>query len=434
MVDALQSLLIVLFEIICCRIFFDSFFKNDADSRKKGFQFFLLYLCDTLTAIIFSNNLWIRQFIVIIVHTLLLCWIYKGSLKKVFILTIIYQGIVLTVDSLVLAITSRFFVDENLPESDYIVPAMMVVAFGKIVLFLCVLIIQRIFWKKNIGVIRGEDWAKLLCFPVFTILIILLLCRYFTHLENQRQADVLFVVAFGLIGLNIMMLFLINGITKREMQISEDRMLKLQMENQIALYNSMSDNLENQRMQAHEFKNRILCISSLLEQNNLQELREYVGRINNELNCKNIMVYNTNHAIVNAILNAKYQEMLQKNIMFVLKANNLAGLNMEEDDLVIVLSNLLNNAIEACEACENGNRIIKMKFLQEREEIIISIKNTYRNAVQKENNHFITSKTTETTEHGIGIKNIQRIVEKYGGSHQIHYENGEFTFSIIISL
>ncbi len=217
------------------------------------------------------------------------------------------------------------------------------------------------------------------------------------------------------------------------MQISEDRMLKLQMENQIALYNSMSENLENQRMQAHEFKNRILCISSLLEQNNLQELREYVGRINNELNCKNYMVYNTNHAIVNAILNAKYQEMLQKNILFVLKANNLAGLNMEEDDLVIVLSNLLNNAIEACEACEIGNRIIKMKFLKEGEEIIITIKNTYRHAVQKENNHFITSKTTEMAEHGIGIKNIQRIVEKYGGYHHIHYENGEFTFLIIIS-
>ena len=163
----------------------------------------------------------------------------------------------------------------------------------------------------------GKIFKNMIPYWKSVILIILLLCRYFTHLENQRQADVLFVVAFGLIGLNIMMLFLINGITKREMQISEDRMLKLQMENQIALYNSMSDNLENQRMQAHEFKNRILCISSLLEQNNLQELREYVGRINNELNCKNIMVYRKHMSGTQRQLKQGIQEQWQqKEILF----------------------------------------------------------------------------------------------------------------------
>ena len=213
MVDAIQGFLIVIFEMLCCCIFFDTFFKSKTSSFKKGLQILLLTFCVTMAALIFSDNLLIRQLLVVNIQALFMFWMYNGSLKKIYILALIFQGIVLTVDSLVLAITSRFFVDENLPESDYIVPAMMVVAFGKIVLFLCVLIIQRIFWKKNIGVIRGDDWAKLLCFPAFTILIILLLCRYFIHLENQRQADVLFVVAFGLIGLNIMMLFLINGIT-----------------------------------------------------------------------------------------------------------------------------------------------------------------------------------------------------------------------------
>lgn len=431
MVDIIQSLLIVFFEMICCRIFFDTFFRNNAGSLMKLVQIVLLTLCMTMAALVLNDSFWLRQFIAINIEAWFMYWMYKDNLKKIYVLTFFFQGILLAIDSLVLAVTSRFFVNEALPESEYIVPAMMVVAFGKIFLFLCVLIIQRLFGKKIIGVITGKDWIKLLCFPAFTILILSLLSRFFTHLENPEQADVLFIIAFGLIGLNVVVLYLINGIIKREMQMSDDRLLKLQMENQMTLYHSMAENLEKQRMQTHEFKNRILCISSLLEQNDYGKLTEYVGGIYRELNARNDSI-NTNNAIANAILNTKYQEALQKDILFVLQANDLTGLTMEDDDLVTVLSNLLNNAIEACEACRDGTGMIKMKLLKDKDEIVISVKNTYANEVHEENNRIITSKTTDVEEHGIGVKNILRIVKKYGGSHLIKYDGKEFSFSIII--
>lgn len=430
MVDVIQSLLIVFFEMICCRIFFDTFFRNNAGSLMKLVQLVLLTLCTTIVALALNDSLWLRQFGAINVEALFMYWMYRGNLKKIYVLTFFFQGLLLAVDSLVWAVTSRFFVKEALPESEYYVPAMMVVAFGKILLFLCVLIIQQLFGKKIIGVITGKDWIKLLCFPAFTILTLSLLSRFFTHLENQEQADVLFIIAFGLIGMNIVVFYLINDIIKREMQLSEERLLKLQMENQMILYHSMAENLEKQRMQTHEFKNQILCISSLLEQNNYDKLTEYVGGIYEDLNTRNDSI-DTNNSIANAILNTKYQETLQKNILFVLQANDLSGLAMEDDDLVTILSNLLNNAIEACEACED-NRVIKMKLLKEPEEIIIAVKNSYSHEIFVENNAILTSKTTEAEEHGIGIKNILRIVEKYGGSHLIKYDGEKFYFSIII--
>lgn len=53
--------------------------------------------------------------------------------------------------------------------------------------------------------------------------------------------------------------------------------------------------------------------------------------------------------IINAILNTKYQEAISKNIVFVFKVNDLSKIVIKDEDLVVILANLLNNAIEACE-------------------------------------------------------------------------------------
>lgn len=97
---------------------------------------------------------------------------------------------------------------------------------------------------------------------------------------------------------------------------------------------------------------------------------------------------------------------------------------------MIVQQALLNNAIEACEKCHK-KRIIKLKFVIEKNAIIISVKNTYENALVKHDGMFLTTKNEED-EHGIGICNIASVIEKYGGSYVIKPDDEEFYFSIII--
>lgn len=55
-------------------------------------------------------------------------------------------------------------------------------------------------------------------------------------------------------------------------------------------------------------------------------------------------------------------------------------MNISDEDVVVIMSNLLNNAIEACEKCR-GDKIIKLKIVIEDNNAIISVKNTYENAV-----------------------------------------------------
>lgn len=137
--------------------------------------------------------------------------------------------------------------------------------------------------------------------------------------------------------------------------------------------------------------------------------------------------------IVNAILNTKYQEAISKHIVFVFKVNDLSRIGIDDEDLVVVLANLLNNAIEACEKCEE-KKIIKFKFMVEDELIILSVKNTYNQPLVYDNDEIRTSKTVEPEAHGVGIKNIIRIVEKYEGEYVIQDNDKEFYFSLIIPI
>lgn len=134
--------------------------------------------------------------------------------------------------------------------------------------------------------------------------------------------------------------------------------------------------------------------------------------------------------MIDAILNVKYQEAMDKNILFVIKINDLSEVRISDEDIVIILSNLLNNAIEACEQC--NEKIIKLKFVKETEGIIISVKNTFCGKLSFSNGELVTTKNQDLDEHGIGIKNIIDTVERYNGSFVIKNNEREFYFSIYI--
>jgi sensor histidine kinase regulating citrate/malate metabolism len=234
-----------------------------------------------------------------------------------------------------------------------------------------------------------------------------------------------------MVGMNILVFYLINDIVEREVQMHENKVFQLQAKNQLEMYRSISENFDKQKRKTHEYKNQISCIESLLDKNEYSKLKEYVKKIYGSLNSESDAI-NTNNVIVNAILNTKYKEADEDGIVFVLRVNDLSQLRMDDEDIVTILSNLLENAIEACKKCESGKRIIKLKLVNEDGMIKIGVRNTFRNPVRYENGEIKSTKTLQTDEHGVGIKNIIEVIEKYNGSYVIKNDNGEFYFSIVI--
>jgi len=311
------------------------------------------------------------------------------------------------------------------------VEGVLVVLLGKTILFLCILFIRKQFGKKSTEMLVDTEWLRFLFFPVFTIAVISGMLSVFDHVETSQQANVLFIIAFGVAGMNIVVFYLINDIIEREMKLYENKVFQMQVKNQVNMYHSISENFGNQKRKTHEYKNQIVCIESLLAKKQYAELEEYVQSIYGNFN-KELDAINTNNVIVNAVLNTKYQEAVDKGIVFVFRINDLSNIMISGDDIITILSNLLDNAIEACEKCID-KKVIKLKFVKENEAIVISVKNTFNHEIHYENGDIKTTKLSRVEEHGVGIKNVVRVIEKYGGSYVIKNHDKEFFFSIVIS-
>lgn len=431
MSDLLAEVLIIFFEVLCCKIFYEIFGKL----RYKGWINILQLIvleCSVFIAARWLSDLFIiKQIVMVSIFALLMYWHVNISIKKSFILAILYQAMLLSIEYLAYSINVELFSGNEMIETKYDLENVLVILLGKTIVFLCILIIKKQLGKKSIEILADTEWLKLLIFPVFTIIIIASMLSYFKYVETSEQTMLLFIGAFGMIGMNIVVFYLINDIVERETQLYESRIFQLQAKNQAEKYQSISENFDKQKKRTHEYKNQIECVESLLKKKQYSKLEEYVKGICGTLD-KELDAIDTNNIIVNAILNTKYQEAEANGIVFVLRVNDLSGLRIKDEDMVTILSNLLNNAIEACKKCDSNRRILKLKFVNEDGMIKIGVRNTFNNPILYENGEIQSTKLVRAEEHGVGIKNIIDVIEKYDGSYVIKDEKQEFYFSIII--
>ena len=113
-------------------------------------------------------------------------------------------------------------------------------------------------------------------------------------------------------------------------------------------------------------------------------------------------------------------------------SGDLSGLTISEEDIVTLLGNLLDNAIEACEKL-SGNKVIQFKMIIEEGQLVLSIRNTVKDAVKIEDNRIVTSKR-DKSQHGIGLMNVDSVIRKNNGTSVLKCEDGWFSFAAMIPM
>lgn len=301
---------------------------------------------------------------------------------------------------------------------------------SQMLVFCIILILRRYFENENLEVLTKSEWVRFSVFTVFSIISIIAIYMNFGDINSVKQKNILLCIAFGMLSMNILVFYMIYGILVRELQINEDKIFLERVKSETEIYRQASINYENQRKREHEYKNEMMLISSLIGLKEYDKANSVIEKFNNKSSCR-INFIDTNNIIINAIINAKYEEMKEKDILFVFKFNDLSALNIEDRDIVIILSNLLNNAITASEKCKDGDRVIKIKIWDTDKKVIISVINTYFTLPIIENGKYKTTKKDETL-HGIGIDNIMETINKYNGTSAIRNDDKYFYFVIYI--
>ncbi|WP_270520055.1 ATP-binding protein, partial [Paraclostridium sordellii] len=185
----------------------------------------------------------------------------------------------------------------------------------------------------------------------------------------------------------------------------------------------------------HDIKNHMVCIRDLCEYNNTKKVIEYIDSI--ELNFKKYdnfkQDFTSGSMIVDSILKNKVLVCEEKSIDFDINVDFSKNEFMDMIDICIIFSNIIDNAIEACEKIEIPNLDKKIRLYSKYidEFCIIVIENTKTNEIIKNNTNFLTSKK-DSSIHGIGLNNVRKSVEKYSGELVTSYSNNKFTLKIMI--
>ena len=120
-----------------------------------------------------------------------------------------------------------------------------------------------------------------------------------------------------------------------------------------------------------------------------------------------------------------YCALAERNtIPFHVQIDLPAQISVDETDFCLVLSNLLENALEASLKTAKFRQRIDIKIYRHASNLIlIQIENAFDGKIQQKHGIFLSSKRNEN---GIGIQSVRHIVEKTGGGCDFTYDNGIF--------
>lgn len=138
--------------------------------------------------------------------------------------------------------------------------------------------------------------------------------------------------------------------------------------------------------------------------------------------------------VIDTVLNDKFALAQRNNIKINQEIDNIGEVGVSDKDLCIILSNLLDNAIEACLRCKNQEMWIDITLRKLTYGLIFKISNSkYGNLIITENGKYLTTKDDKKI-HGIGLESVKYILKKYDGNIKIESDDRTFCVSIVIFL
>lgn len=267
------------------------------------------------------------------------------------------------------------------------------------------------------------DSNKSLDYKHFIVLISGLLCAAFTlgfcqYIEhgNEVEASDIVIVSITLCIATLLFIFLCiwQQITMKKEQkyrtkTEEYKRYILQQEERIHM---MIEQDEKIRRFRHDFQAYVVALEILVQEDNKEEAKKYIENMKKESAHYDIKKY-TGITAVDAVINNLVNKAEKQNIIVNWEGNISEWGKIELFDLCTVFSNLLKNAIEACEKMPESKRNIKINCYCYEQNLFLLIRNEYLCKVGDVPN-FKTDKD-DLTNHGFGIKNARETIEKYGG-------------------
>ena len=232
----------------------------------------------------------------------------------------------------------------------------------------------------------------------------------------------------------IVVVFLLYEMFVREEAGNLELSAKLQrIEMESGFFNEMGALHTEIRTWRHEYKNNMIALHTLIEHNENDKALEFIDSMSLSPSLDSDTLQTGNH-VLDAVVSSKLWYARSRGIDVSIQAVYPDNYNIDNIDLCAIVGNLLDNAIEACSrmSSDASNRFITFSLLIKGKNLAISISNSYEGVLRKDGDRFLTDKDQKY--HGIGIRYVDSIVDKYKGHVLREYADGIFETYVMIPL
>lgn len=275
----------------------------------------------------------------------------------------------------------------------------------------------------------AQTWYIFWIVPsIFIVLNIFMVPTYRSTLYTGRILAGYVVISLVLLAILVlfyaMFLAMANGLNRNARLQQENHSLSLQKER----YANLQTAIEETRQARHDMRHHFLRLSSMAERGDLDEIKKYLSNMMEKMS--GMSLHFCENQAADSIISHYAALAAKEEISFKAAIELPAEIPTDEIDLCLVLSNLLENAVEASIRTEKSRRKINLEVrLHHTHLILIQVENAFSGQIQEKNEVFQSSKRDGN---GIGIESVRRISEKNGGSSSFQYKNGIFTAKIIL--
>ena len=292
--------------------FFDTFMEKRDGGYRNRYRFFVY--CGVLYLVAVTGA-WIgmlKCIPIILVMSFLNLAYYEVSFRQSFLFSIINYTMLVLIDYVTVllgrggSIQEKWFLQALISKTVFIILMLFIRRFSKT--------------RKSCGLITGKEWFQFFCVPVFTVVGFILMF----YSENDDMQNVFLFLSVGLVAINLILMEFMQNTIEKEERIKIAVLTEQNQKNRIADYQDREEIYERQRRKMHDYKNQLSTIQTLIKNGHTDEALSFTQKLTESIAVE-MSAINTNHPVVNAVLNQKYRSMQEKHIAVILKVGDLSG-------------------------------------------------------------------------------------------------------------
>lgn len=399
------------FHIYAVYVFSNSFFdKKNTHRGLELLSYVLYYAINSITFLFFEN--WLLTILSNILPFFAITFIYHSSMAKKITVTVTTYIIAMSCDILIMTVMKLLDTDSLFFKQGFV---------SNIVFLASVNLITHLFRNK-------DDYVSLPLSYYITVLLVPLgsiIIGYYVavglNIESLISSIILFVI-----NMDIFYLY------DRLIQLFTDKQQKELIEKQNMAFQNQLDIMRQSQLKIrclkHDMDNHIINMSDLLSKGEYSKLQEYLNKAKDFTDIDDKIIESGNEDI-DSILNYKLQNIQKLNVETSYDVVVSGKMTIDQFDLSIVVDNLLDNAIEALETLpydENKQLTISIRHMNGYLKMLFG--NTFDGIIPENNK----TKKNDSINHGLGLKSVQMIVDKYSGIIKTNKQNKWYEVSVIL--